>query len=263
MKYPEENHVTIPIGSNIHEMAGKFASLQPTTAKAIEVYRNTLAVHAAAIYLKLIHIKTDLKRSEGGNLAVMTLKNTASLYLPGFGDLECVLIDSDTEKIDLPIEDSDSIGILILRGIKDSEDPTTIASSNSQPFDRVEILGFVDNLNRLPLLITKIDSIDSFFTHLEFIEIVRSLLANYLTELSLNRIKDKFEYIYHHSDDLDFEYNLGQFLKSESPSELASVREPQWMSDESQQKSEAERQRLAAELSEKLQHLWGSLKDSD
>ena len=295
MKDLTKNYVTIPIGSNIHETAGKFASLQPTAEKATEVYRNTLAVHAAAIYLKLIHIETDLERSEGGNLAIMTLKNTASLCLPIFGDLECVLIDSDTEKIELPKSvDSDSIGILVLRGIKDAQDPTEIAEINSkiaeinskrnlfitssikdaqdptsvadsdtQPFDRVEILGFVDNLDRLPIPVTKIDSIDSFFTHLEFIEIVRSLLADYLTELSLDRIKAKLEYIYRHSDGLDFEYNLGQFLKNDSHPELASVREPQRMSDESPQKFDRNWQELATDLSEELQNLWGRLKNSD
>jgi Protein of unknown function (DUF1822) len=264
MNFPK-NHVTIPIGSNIHEMAGKFASLQPTAEKAIEVYRNTLAVNAAAIYLKLIQIDTDLAQSEGGNLAAMTFKNTASLYLPEFGDLECVLIDSDTEKLDLPKSiDSDSIGILVLRGTKkDSEDPTSVADPDTQPFDRVEILGFIDNLDLLPIPVTKIDSIDSFFNHLEFIEIVRSLLADYLTDSSLDRIKAKLEDIYNASDDLDFEYNLGEFLKNDSRSELASVREPQRKPDEAQQKSEVERQRLAAELSEKLQSLWGRLKDSD
>jgi Protein of unknown function (DUF1822) len=244
---PTENYLTIPLDASIHRIAQQYASVQPNPTKAIEVYRNILAVYAAHLYLQLIHIDTDLERSEGSNLATLTLTNTASLCLPEFGDLECILIDRTSQEINPSDSLGESICVLVVRSIKDIQDPTTI--------DEVEIFGFTDNLAEQPILVSDLKSIDYLFDYLEFIEIVKPS-QKYFEDLTINEIKRKLEDIYRKSDDLDFEYNIAQELKQDSHKELSQVREEQ-------KNVNVDRERLAADLAEKLQNLWGRLEDSE
>ena len=112
----EQNYMTIPLGDTAHGHARKFAQLQATPDQAIQVYQNVLTVYAAHCYLQILQIESDLEQSEGWNLAIATLQDTASLHLPEFGDLECRLVDPDDKSIDLPAHTKeDKIGMLVFR----------------------------------------------------------------------------------------------------------------------------------------------------
>jgi hypothetical protein len=239
-----ENYLTVDLDPIAHSTAQKFASLQPTPEKAIEVYRNVLTTFAAARYLRIANIDIDMEQSEGGNLGVMTLKNTASLHLPEYGNLDCILIDADTTQIDLPDLADESIGILVLRTTQSSGDPTKI--------DEVEVLGFIDNLAHSPTSVSEVKPADDFYIYLDFIKLVQPL--NSFSDKPVDRLKSKLEEIYNMSDTVDFEYNILQFLKGKQEREKSVIREHQEPSD-------GDRQRVAAKLAKDLQNLWGQLPD--
>jgi Protein of unknown function (DUF1822) len=244
LKSQQYLNLTIDLDPIDRSTAQKFASLQPTPEKAIEVYRNVLATYAAVRYLKIVNIDVNLEQSEGGNLGVMTLKNTASLYLPEYGNLDCILIDADTTQIDLPDFADKSIGILVLRTNQASADPTKI--------EEVEVLGFIDNLSHSPISVSEVKTTDDFYTYLEFIKMVEPVCS--FSDKPVDRLKAKFEEIYNMSDGVDFEYNILQFLKGKQDREKSVIREQQEPSD-------GDRQRLAAKLAKDLQNLWGQLPD--
>lgn len=237
-----QNYLTVDLDPITHSTAEKFASLQPTPAKAIEVYQNVLTNYAAARYLKIVNIDVNLEQSEGGNLGIMTLKNTASLHLPEYGNLDCILINADITQIDLPDLADESIGVLVLRANQTDSDPTKI--------DKVEILGFIDTLSHSPIAVSEVKTTDDFYTHLDFIKAVEPICI-YLG-FTLDRVKAKLEEIYNISDTVDLEYNISQLLKEEQNREKSLIREHQ-------EPSNGDRQRVAAKLAKDLQNLWGQL----
>ena len=257
--------ITIPLGTTAHDYARKFAQLQANVEKATQVYRNTLTVYAAYCYLQYLEIESDLEQSEGWNLAIATLQDTASLHLPEFGDLECRLVTPDDKSIDLPAHTKeDKIGMLVFRA--DITDPTQI--------EEMEVISFVRDLSQLPMDISELPSTDYLLDRLESIQLdLEQLLVQarvYVPDLSIKEIKIELEKIYQVSDDLRFEYNIGKFLKAGRERAKTKVaedlmkfiqkedREPA-LARERVENPDRELQALAAELAEQLQDLWGRL----
>ncbi len=261
----QESYMTIPLGNTAHGHAQKFAKLQADPDKAIKVYRNILTIYAAHCYLQILQIKSDLEQSEGWNLAIATLQDTASLHLPEFGDLECRFVDPDDKYIDLPTgAKDDKIGMLVFRA----------AATDVTQIEEMEVISFVKDLSQLPLEIADLPSTDYLLDRLESIQLdINQLFTQvriYVPDLSIEEIKVALEKIYQQSDDLRFEYNIGKFLKAGRERAKTKVaedlmqiiqqdeREPA-LARERVENPDRELQALAAELAEQLQDLWGRL----
>jgi hypothetical protein len=81
--------VPMPITQKAQQIARSFAQLQPTTSKAEQVSRNTLAVCMVNNYLKILGITTDLDAGDSWNPAVQFAGDVADLRIVGKGALEC------------------------------------------------------------------------------------------------------------------------------------------------------------------------------
>jgi hypothetical protein len=81
--------VPMPITQKAQQIARSFAQQQPTTSKAEQVSRNTLAVCMVDNYLKILGITTDLDAGDSWNPAVQFAGDVADLRIVGKGALEC------------------------------------------------------------------------------------------------------------------------------------------------------------------------------
>jgi HTH-type transcriptional regulator / antitoxin HipB len=81
----------------------------------------------------------------------------------------------------------------------------------------------------------------------------------YVPELSIEQLRAKLEQIYQNSDDLYFEYNIGEFLKEARSKSKDDNRSLTLVRGELGDNSERDLQVLAAEIAEQLQDLWGKL----
>jgi Protein of unknown function (DUF1822) len=253
-------YMTIPLGEIAHGHAQKFAKLQANPDKAIQVYRNILTIYAAHCYLQILQIESDLEQSEGWNLAIATLQDTASLRLSKFGDLECRLVQAADVAIDLPDSaKDDKIGLLVFRA--NNLDVTQI--------EEMEVISFVTDLSQLPIEIAQLPPTDQLLDCLEMLELLTPVLV-YAPDLSIDEIKAELEKIYQQSDDLRFEYNIGKFLKAGRERTKTRVAEDLMkfiqaedrelaLARERSVNPDRELQALAADLAEQLQDLWGRL----
>jgi hypothetical protein len=253
-------YMTIPLGEIAHGHARKFAKLQADPDKATQVYRNILTIYAAHCYLQILQIESDLEQSEGWNLAIATLQDTASLHLPKFGDLECRLVHTDDIEIDLPTSaQDDKIGLLVFR----ANEPDV------SQIEEMEVIGFAIDLSQLPIEIAQLPPADKLLDRLEILELLTPVLV-YVPDLSIDEIKAALEKIYQQSDDLRFEYNIGKFLKAGRERTKMRVAEDLMkfiqaedrelaLARERSVNPDRELQALAADLAEQLQDLWGRL----
>lgn len=253
-------YMTIPLGETAHGQAQKFAKLQADPDKATQVYRNILTIYAAHCYLQILQIESDLEQSEGWNLAIATLQDTASLHLPKFGDLECRLVHADDRSIDLPDSaQDDKIGLLVFRA--NNLDVTEI--------EEMEVISFVTDLSQLPIEIAQLPTANKLLDRLELLELLTPVLV-YVPDRSIDEIKLELEGIYQKSDDLRFEYNIGKFLKAGRERTKTRVVEDLMkfiqaedrelaLARERSANPDRELQALAADLAEQLQDLWGRL----
>jgi hypothetical protein len=271
----EKLFITIPLGTTAHNHARQFAKLQANEEKATQVYQQILTVYAAHCYLQYLDIESDLDQSEGWNLAIATLLsetlrerqyqgialgNSASLHLPKFGDLECKLVHPRDKSIDLPDHAKEGkIGMLVLRS----------SDIEVTEIEEMEVIGFVSDLNQLPIAIDQLPPTGELLDRLELLQLLTPAQI-YIPDLSIEQIKLELEKIYQKSDDLRFEYEIGKFLKSgrERTKQRLNDRLSQLLQSEAQEPALArerainpdrELQALAAELAEQLQDLWGRL----
>ena len=83
------------ITSEARQAALAFARQQLVAPKANQIYNATIAVYAVHNYLFLLGIHSDLTVSDSCNPILQATVNTADLYIPGKGKLECCLVDPD------------------------------------------------------------------------------------------------------------------------------------------------------------------------
>ena len=81
--------VLMPITQAAQQMARQFAIEQPTEAKALQVYLNTLAVYAVNNYLRIMDISTDLTGGDSWNPVLRFACDVADLWVTDVGRLEC------------------------------------------------------------------------------------------------------------------------------------------------------------------------------
>ena len=84
-----QNLPKISLTLSMWKKAKDFADRQANYQKAQQVYLNTLAVLSVNQYLQRSGIQTDLKNSNGYNLAMQTMLDNAELYLPEYGVISC------------------------------------------------------------------------------------------------------------------------------------------------------------------------------
>jgi hypothetical protein len=267
--------MNIPVSLFAHQEAQKFAKMQPNPAQLIAIYAQILAMVAATTYLQYLQIDTDREQSLGWNIATLSLGNSASLYLPKFGNLEVCLIGTAEKTIDLlPVVDDRSIGLLVFQH----------AETDLDKVEEVKLIGFTippcgrsaNDITSPELAIDQLQPIDSFLDRLEQIQLeqVISPAFIYAPDRSLAELIIELEQIYQNSDDLYFEYNIGKFLKAAQNRQLARVKSqietemqqiqnasqlPALIREELVNHSERDLQAVAAEMAERLQDLWGKL----
>jgi Protein of unknown function (DUF1822) len=259
--------MNIPVSPLAHQEARKFAQLQPNPAKAIAIYTQILAILAAKTYLQYLQIDSDLEQSTGWNIATLSIGNSASLYLPKFGNLEVRLISMKEKSIELPpVVDDESIGLLVFQ----------YAGTDLDKVAEVKLIGFVNDPTNPELAIDKLQPIASFLDRLAQMQLEQAIAPAfiYAPDRSFVELTTELEQIYQNSDDLYFEYNIGKFLKAAQNRQLARVKSqietemqqihnasqsPALIREELVNNSERDLQAVAAEMAERLQDLWGKL----
>jgi hypothetical protein len=272
------SYMTIPLGDRVHGQAEQLARLQADVTKALQVYRNVLMVYAAHSYLQILQIDSDLSQSEGWNLATLTLADVATLHLPRLGDVECRLVGLNESTVALPAADAEIIGTLVFQG--DSSDLTAL--------EEVTVRGWMkpdgsdsELLGQLPTIeVQQLQPMDALLDYFEVVqwETVLEPVLWYCPGESIESVRADLEKIYQGSEELYFEYQIGQFLKANRQKALEQAAtdgttaepllaggrkhaEPPGLIREYGEAENPDRalQSLAAELAEQLQLLWGRL----
>jgi Protein of unknown function (DUF1822) len=274
------SYMTIPLGDQAHGQAEQFARLQADAEKALQVYRNVLMVYAAHSYLQIVQIDSDLDQSEGWNLATLTLADVATLHLPHLGDVECRLVGLKESTMVLPAVDSAIIGTLVFQG--DNSDLTALEEVTVRGWVKPVGAGSNSELLGKPLSVEveqlqPMDNLLDYFEAVQWETVLKPVLW-YCPGESIESVRADLEKIYQGSEELYFEYQIGQFLKANrqkaleqaevdgtSPEpELAGSRRKTEQPGLIREYGDVENpdralQSLAAELAEQLQELWGRL----
>jgi hypothetical protein len=129
MNSTENRLLTVPLGSEAHQLARQFAVEQANPQKGKRVYLNTLSVYAVHSYLKWFEIETDLLQSDCCNPQLRSVFDLADLVIPNVGKLECRPVLPGQTAFPLPLEVTENrIGYL--------------AVQFSDRLDSVQLLGF-------------------------------------------------------------------------------------------------------------------------
>ncbi|MBP0016104.1 MAG: DUF1822 family protein [Cyanobacteria bacterium SBLK] len=151
-----QQQLIIPLLSGDREIAKQFAAEQATPEKGLQVFLNVLSVLAVSRYLSWLQIETDVNSSDCWNAGLRAIFDVADLILPDGRKIECRLLRSPDEKINIPSEvRRDRSGVIGLE-FGDS-------------FDEVKLLGFFPTSSELPAEIEwrDLQDLDVFLEHLE------------------------------------------------------------------------------------------------
>ncbi|MGD1918692.1 MAG: DUF1822 family protein [Pleurocapsa sp.] len=112
----EDFAISLPITTEIRQIAAQFADRQPTPVKAEQVRLNTIAVSVTNNYLNMLDVATDLASSDSWNPVMQVCENVADLELTEIGKLECRPIVSSDTTCQIPLEVWDlRIGYVVVR----------------------------------------------------------------------------------------------------------------------------------------------------
>ncbi|MBO3461187.1 DUF1822 family protein, partial [Aetokthonos hydrillicola] len=140
---------TVPLDGRMIKVAEKLSKQQKKTQKKHEVYLNTLAVLAVNFYCQCMEIETELEKSSGLDSVIISLMNTASLFLKDKGLLECRPILPRDEFCHIPAEVlSERIGYMVVE----------IDEANRE----ARILGFVESCETEKLPLTRLKPLQDF-----------------------------------------------------------------------------------------------------
>lgn len=157
---------TVPLGREAHHFAQRFSAQQATPYKGKQVYLNTLAVYAVHHYCNYLDIETDLQQSDSWHPIKQAVFDTADLYIPRVGRVECRAVLPNEERLTLPsgfIEER--IGY--------------VGVQLSDRLDAAQILGFLPALDRdsSPEQIAIAD-LQPFETFIEYINLPQASAAS-------------------------------------------------------------------------------------
>ncbi len=140
----ENRAICLPITREIRDIAGQFATNQPTQEKAEQVRLNTIAVSVVNNYLSMLSVATDLTGSDSWNPVMQLCENVADLNLIEVGKLECRPIKSSDSSCHVPLEVWDlRIGYIVVQ-IDDD-------------YRKATILGFTPKVASEELAIAELD----------------------------------------------------------------------------------------------------------
>lgn len=156
---------TVPINSQMIQFAENLSQQQLSERKKREIYLNTLAILAVDFYCKCMEIKTELNKSYGLDNVMLSLMNTASLFIKDKGLLECRPVLPREKYCQIPPEvTSERIGYMIVE-IDDND-------------RKARIIGFVesvDNQDKLSLVVLRpLEDFLAYLHKLQFAEIAKT-----------------------------------------------------------------------------------------
>ncbi len=97
--------ITLPITTEFRRLADRFSGRWGTTAKAVQIRRNTLAVCAVNAYLELMEISSAIAQGDSWNPVMQTVSDVADLVLPDTGVLSCRAVEPGASTCYVPPED--------------------------------------------------------------------------------------------------------------------------------------------------------------
>ena len=104
--------VVIPTKS-LQQTAQRFAQRHPACGERI--YRNTLAVGVVDQYLRLLGFETDITQGDSWNPVLQVVNDVADLYLPGYGRIECRVVEADAAECYVPADVScDRVAYIVM-----------------------------------------------------------------------------------------------------------------------------------------------------
>lgn len=149
-------YIEVPLTTEAHEIALRFAAEQLTVARGKKIYLNTLAVYAVHYYLEWSEIETDLNSGDSWHPALHCLFDTADLVVPKVGKLECRIIEPGEIEIDLPSEVvQNRAGYIVVQF--------------NEYFNQVQLVGFIKAsalANPDHIVIAALEPIDSLVSYL-------------------------------------------------------------------------------------------------
>ncbi|MEA5580765.1 DUF1822 family protein [Nodularia harveyana UHCC-0300] len=140
--------IPIAIEPDDRQQAFEFAQEQPTTSKADQVYRNTLAILVTRRYLQLLGIETSTDISHSWHPLNRVIENVADLYVPCLqNSLECRPIAGGDRQCLVPEEvQTDRLGYVFVQ-----LDP---------PYQMGYLVGFVESVSVSELPLSYLRSLD-------------------------------------------------------------------------------------------------------
>jgi hypothetical protein len=162
---------TIPISGEMINIADKLSQEKRNEQKTREVYLNTLALLVVEFFCQCMEIETEFSKSYGLDNVVLSLMNTASIFIKDKGLLECRPVLPKEEFCEIPPEIlSERIGYMVVE---------------IDEIDRqARILGFVESVRNEKLPLTKLSSLQDFLVYLQKLQKVESPINESIVKLS-------------------------------------------------------------------------------
>ncbi|MEL6554401.1 MAG: DUF1822 family protein [Cyanobacteria bacterium J06621_11] len=135
-QYAEQtNAIAVPLNEADRVTAHRFAAQQPTTEKAAQVYRNTLAVLTTQRYLERLGVASETTAADSWHPLSRVLEDVADLAVPSLkGKLECRVVKAGDRTCHIPQSvHTDRIGYVIVQ--------------LDQPYQTGYLIGFVNTVS--------------------------------------------------------------------------------------------------------------------
>ncbi|MBD2066431.1 DUF1822 family protein [Leptolyngbya sp. FACHB-671] len=153
MVISELSTFTVPLRPSDHSLAEQFRRQHRDSAKAKQVYLNTLAVSAVNFYLRCMGVKTNWEASQSRDPVIQAAMDVADLEVCDRGKLECRPVLPDVQVVYIPPEVwSDRIGCVAVQ-----LDPSLQTAT---------LLGFTEISNVEEVPVSQLRSLDSLLEHL-------------------------------------------------------------------------------------------------
>ena len=118
----ESNATVVMPTKSLQQTAERFAQRHPSCSQRI--YRNTIAVGVVDQYLSLLGFETDISQGDSWSPVMHRVNDVADLCLPGYGRIECRVVESDAVNCYVPADMScDRIAYIVVRLHLDSAVP--------------------------------------------------------------------------------------------------------------------------------------------
>ena len=157
--------VTVSLTLAAHSQAQHFRQHHHQTAKAKQVYLNTLAIYAVKTYLERAGFEVDLATGQSWNVAQQTLLNVADLNVEGHGVVECRPILPDQTVMQVPPE--------VWSGVSPKphiqpaiQRKAYVAVGLEASLKSATLLGFIDQVDQLEVSLTELLPLDNLMPHL-------------------------------------------------------------------------------------------------